>query len=68
MDKGSLASYFSSGSVATAGGLTSNDVAAFGGLAFIALTYFTNLVFKIRADRRAEKIAAENLKTKRGAF
>lgn len=66
MDKGGLFNYVSSGSVAMFGGMTSNDVAALGGLGFIALTYFTNLVFKVRADRRAEKMTAENLKAKKG--
>lgn len=45
-------SYTSSGIYA----LTGDDITTFVGAGFVALTYFTNLYFKIRADKRAEAI------------
>ena len=60
MDRTTLTTYASSSTVATFGGMTANDIAAFGGLAFIALTYVTNLYFKIKADKRVEKDKAAN--------
>lgn len=51
----SLQSYATSSASTAYGVFTANEIAAYGGLFFAAATYFTNLVFKIRAERRASR-------------
>lgn len=36
------------------GGMSSNDIALYGGLLIAALTFLVNLYYKYKADRRAE--------------
>ncbi|WP_417537319.1 phage holin [Marinomonas sp.] len=55
IDKAAINSYVTSGAVTAFGGLTANEIAAYGGLFFAGATYFTNLYFKIRSVRRVKK-------------
>tara|TARA_R110000744_G_scaffold69739_3_gene141424 strand:+ start:1966 stop:2157 length:192 start_codon:yes stop_codon:yes gene_type:complete len=59
VDKAAINSYITSGGVAAFGGMTANEVTMCAGIFFAGATYFTNLFFKIREDRRSERAEKE---------
>ncbi|RCX07058.1 hypothetical protein [Marinomonas foliarum] len=56
IDNATANSYITSGGVLVMGGLTANEVAMYGGLFFAGATYLTNLIFKIKAERRGQRL------------
>ena len=57
---------YGSGFAGFIAGLSLNDWLALGGLFFIALTYFTNLYFRLRDERRQERLFLLRLKRGQG--
>lgn len=54
-----ITSYVGGGTATVFGGMTANDLAAIGGLVFIALTWLTTLIYKHK-HYKLEKMRLEN--------
>lgn len=52
---------YTGGSVAIYGGLTANDIAAFGGLAIAIIGLAVQITFKLRDDRRNAELHRERM-------
>lgn len=53
---------YGGGTTAVIGGLTANEIAAFGGLLIAVLGLLVQLYYKWKADRREERLSAAQLK------